>query len=180
MRFLTRLLKTPEEDQNEEEDEFDAEENGLLIVNSLSRDAEGATPAGTPEADAPQANVLAVEGEMADPPSQGEARPAEDEAGQLLTGESEPANPTEESSAPQSQAPETVGEEPQTEEGSSDDPMHMFRASAKRTFMAPVLKDDLEDLAAVDLLAVARSIRNDLLGRQAAGVENPQKQERAA
>ncbi len=180
MRFLTRLLKTPDEDQNEEQDEFGAEENGLLMIPSLPGDAEGATLAGTPEADAPQVNVPAVEGEMADPPSQGEARPAEDEAGQLLTGEDKSPDQTEESPAPESQAPESVGEEPQTEEGSSDDPMHMFRASAKRTFTAPVLKDDLEDLPAVDLLAVARSIRNDLLGRQAAGVENPQKQERAA
>lgn len=180
MRFLTRLLKTPEEDQNEEQDEFDAEENGLLIVNSLPRDAEGATPAGTPEADAPQASVPAVGREMADPPSQGDVRPAEDEAGQLLTGEDKSPGQTEKSPPPQSQAPESVGEEPQTEEGSSDDPMHMFRASAKRTFMAPVLKDDLEDLPAVDLLAVARSIRNDLLGRQAVAVEKPQKQERAA
>jgi hypothetical protein len=166
MRFLTRLLKTPEEDQNEDEDEFAAEENGLLMVPSLPGDREGASLAGTPEADAAQAKVPAVEGEIANPPSQGEARPAEDEAGQLVTGEDKSLDQTEESPAPESQAPETVAEEPQTEEGSSDDPMHMFRASAKRTHMAPVLKDNLEDVSAVELLAAARSIRDSLQGRQ--------------
>jgi hypothetical protein len=180
MRFLTRLLKTPEEDQDEEQDEFDAEENGLLMTHSLSGDREGAALAGTPEADAPQAKVPAAEGEMANPPSQGEARPAEDEAGQLLAGEGKPADPTEGSPPPQSQAPESVGEEAQTEEGSSDDPMHMFRASAKRAHMAQALKADLEDVPVADLLAEARSIRNDLLGREAAGGEKPQEQQRAA
>jgi len=168
MRFLTRLLKTPDEDENEEQDEFDAEENGLLMMPPLPGDREGAAMAETAEANAPQAKVAAVEGELASPPSQGEVRPAEDEAGQLLAGEGEPADPTQESPPPQSQTPETVGEEPQTEEGSSDDPMHMFRGTAKRASMAPTLKQDLEDVSAVELLAAARSIRNSLPGRQAA------------
>jgi hypothetical protein len=168
MRFLTRLLKTPDEDQNEEQDEFDAEENGLLMMPSLPGDREGAAMAETAEANAPQAKVAAAEGELASPPSQGEARPAEAEAGQLLAGEGEPADPTQESPPPQSQTPETVAEEAQAEQGSPDDPMNMFRGTAKRTHMAPVLKEDLTDLSAVDLLAVARSIRNSLLGRQTA------------
>jgi hypothetical protein len=180
MRFLTRLLKTPEEDQNEDEDEFAAEENGLLMVPSLPGDREGASLAGTPEADAAQAKVPAAEGELANPPSQGEARPAEDEAGQLVAGEGESPDLTKETRPPQSETQETVAEGAQTEQPSPDDPMNMFRGTAKRTHMAPVLKDNLEDVSAVDLLTVARSIRNDLLGRQAAGVENPQKQERAA
>lgn len=175
MRFLTRLLKTPEEDQNEEQDEFDAEENGLLMIPSVAGDREGAAPAGTPEADASQAEVPAAEGKLANPPSQGEARGAEDEAGELLAGGGEPPDPTEESPPPQSQTAETVPEEAQTEEASPDDPMSMFRGTAKRTRMAPVLKEDLGDLSAVELLAAARSIRNSLLGRQAAsgaGQEN--------
>jgi hypothetical protein len=49
MRFLTRLLKTPNEDQEEDLDEFDAEENGLLMIRSLSGDREGPTPAGRKE-----------------------------------------------------------------------------------------------------------------------------------
>ena len=54
MRFLTRLLKTPDEDQEEDQDEFDAEESGLLMVHALPADREGAASPGTPEAGAPQ------------------------------------------------------------------------------------------------------------------------------
>jgi hypothetical protein len=169
MRFLTRLLKTPDEDQNEEQDEFDAEKNGLLMIPSLSGDREGTTLGGTSEADALQAKVPAAEGELASPPSQGEARPAEDE----------PPDATEESPPLQSQTPETVAEEAQTEEGSPDDPLNMFRATAKRTHMAPVLKEDLEDVSAVELLAAARSIRNSLLGRQAVSGAGQGKQKAA-
>jgi hypothetical protein len=167
MRFLTRLLKTPDEDQNEEQDEFAAEENGLLMIHSLPGDREAAAIAETAEANAPQANVPAAEGELANPPSRGEVKPTEEEAGQPLAGEGEPADPVEESPPPQSQAPETVGQEAQTQQASPDDPLNMFRGTAKRTYMVPVLKEDLEDVPAVDLLAVARSIRNSLLGRQA-------------
>jgi len=166
MRFLTRLLKTPDEDQNEEEDEFEAEENGLLMVPSVREDREREALAGTPEADAPQAKAPAAEGELANPPSQGTAGAAEDEAGQLLAGEGGPSDPAEESPPPESETPETVAEEAQTEEASPDDPLNMFRATAKRTFMAPVLKDDLQDVSVAELLAAARSIHNSLLGRQ--------------
>jgi len=179
MRFLTRLLKTPEEDQNEEQDEFDAEENGLLMIPSLPTDREEAAPAGTPEADARQAEVPAAEGELANPPFQGEARPAENEAGELLAGGGEPPDLTEESPPPQSQTAETVPEEAQTEEASPDDPMSMFRGTAKRTHMAPVLKEDLGDVSAVELLAAARSIRNSLLGRQGASGAGQGKQKAA-
>ena len=179
MRFLTRLLKTPDEDQNEEEDEFDAEENGLLMVPSVREDREGAALAGTPEADAPQAKVPAAEGELANPPPQGTAGAAEDEAGQLLTGEGEPSDPTKESPPLESETPETVAEEGQTEQASPDDPLNMFRATAKRTFMSPVLKDDLQDVSVAELLDTARSIRNILLGKQAVN-EAGQGNEKAA
>jgi hypothetical protein len=167
MRFLTRLLKTPEEDENEDQDEFDAEESGLLMIPSLSADREGTAPAATPNADAPQAEVPAAEGELADPPSEGEASPAQDQAGEPVADGGETPDTTEESSPLQSEGAETAPEEGETEEASPDDPMSMFRGSAKRTHMAPVLKDNLEDIPAVELLAVARSIRNSLLGKQA-------------
>jgi len=166
MRFLTRLLKTPDEDQNEEEDEFEAEENGLLMIRSLPEDKEGAALAGTPEADAPQAMVPVAEGEPANPPSEGAAGAAEDEAGQLLASEGEPSDPAKESSPLESETPETVAEEAQTEEVSPDDPLNMFRGTAKRTYMSQVLKDDLQDVSVAELLAAARSIRNTLLDKQ--------------
>jgi len=168
MRFLTRLLKTPDEDQNEEEDEFEAEENGLLMIRSLPEDKDGAALVGTPEADVPEAKVSAAEGELSNPPLQGTAGAAEDEAGQLLTGEGEPSDPTKESPPPESETPETAAEESQTEQASPDDPLNMFRGTAKRTYMSQVLKDDLQDVSVAELLAAARSIRNTLLGEQAA------------
>jgi hypothetical protein len=167
MRFLTRLLKTPDEDQNEEEDEFDAEKSGLLMVPSLPGDREGGALAGIPNADAPQAKAPAAEGELASLPSQGEAIPADDEAEQLLASEGGPPDPAPGSPPPESETPETGAEEAETEEASPDDPLSMFRAAAKRTHMAPVLKEDLEDMSAAELLAMARSIRNSVLDRQA-------------
>ena len=166
MRFLTRLLKTPDEDQNEEEDEFEAEETGLLMIGSLPEDKEGAALAGTPEADAPQAKVPAAEGELANPPPHGTAGAAEDEAGQLLASEGEPSDPAKESPPPESETPEPVAEESQTEQASPDDPLNMFRGTAKRTYMSQVLKDDLQDVSVAELLAAARSIRNTLLDKQ--------------
>jgi len=169
MRFLTRLLKTPDEDQNEEQDEFAAEENGLLMMPSLPGDKEEAAPAATLKVEVTQAGMLGVEGTAPSPPALEEAPPGEDQVGQPLAGEERSPDATEESPLAQSLAPETVREEAQTEQGSPDDPMHMFRASAKRANMAAALKEDLQDVPAVDLLTEARLIRNSLRSRQAAG-----------
>jgi hypothetical protein len=168
MRFLTRLLKTPDQDQEEDQDEFAAEENGLLMVQALPADREGAASPGTPEAGAPQTGAPVAEGEPANPPSQGEVRPAEAEAEPLFAIAGEPPGPAEESPPPESQTPESVAEEAQTEQESSDDPMSLFKGAAKRTYMSPVLKEDLQDVSAAELLATARSVRNSVLGRLAA------------
>jgi hypothetical protein len=179
MRFLTRLLKTPDQDQEEDQDEFAAEENGLLMVQALPDGKERIGFAGTPEADAPQTGVPAAEGEPANPPSQGEVNPAEAEAEPLFAAAGEPPGPAEESPPPESQTPETVAEEAQTEQESSDDPLSLFKDAAKRTYMSPVLKEDLQDVSAAELLATARSVRNSVLGRQAASGAG-QRNEKAA
>ena len=109
-----------------------------------------------------------AEGELANPPSQGEVRPAEAEAEQLFAAAGEPPGPAEESPPPESETPETVAEEAQTEQESSDDPLSLFKDAAKRIHMSPVLKEDLQDVSAAELLATARSVRNSVLGRLAA------------
>lgn len=154
MGFLTRLLKTPDENQDEGQDEFNAEQNGLLMVPSLPADAEAPT----------------AEGGLASPPAQGETEAAQDEVAEPSQGEGEPLNLTDESPPVQSQAEQAVPEEVQAEQAPSDDALSLFRASAAtRADLPPVLKEGLEDVSAADLLADARSIRNSLLGGQAAG-----------
>jgi hypothetical protein len=179
MRFLTRLLKTPDQDQEEDQDEFDAEENGLLMVQALSGDKEGTESAGTPEADALRTEIPAAEGEPANPPSQGEVRPTEAEAEPLFADGGEPPAPAEESPPAETETPETVAEEAQTEQESSDDPLSLFRGAAKRIQMSPGLRADLQDVSAAELLAAARSVRNSLLGGQAASGAG-QRNEKAA
>jgi hypothetical protein len=179
MRFLTRLLKTPDEDHEEDQDEFDAEENGLLMVQALSGDKEGTASPGMPEADAPQTGTPAAEGQPANPPSQGEVRPVEAETEQLFAGAGESPAPAEESPPAESETPETVAEEAQTEQESSDDALSLFRGAAKRIQVSPALREGLLDVSASELLATARSVRNSLLGGQAASGAD-QRDEKAA
>jgi hypothetical protein len=95
-------------------------------------------------------------------------RPVEAEAGQLFPSEGGSPAPEEQSPPAQSETAETVGEEAQTEQESSDDPLSIFRGAAKRIHVSPVLKEGLQDVSASELLATARSVRNSLLGGQAA------------
>ena len=179
MRFLTRLLKTPDEDQEEDQDEFAAEENGLLMVQALSGDKEGTGSSGMPEADAPQTGIPAAEGQPANPPSQGEVRPVEAESEQLFAGGGESPAPAEELPPAESETPETVAEEAQTEQESSDDPLSLFRSAAKRIQVSPTLREGLQDVPVAELLATARSVRSSLLGGQAASGAG-QRNEKAA
>jgi hypothetical protein len=199
MRFLTKLIKTPEDDQNEDQDEFDAEKKGLLMIPSLpGEQEEGAAStrppveainAGMPAAEgaastrpaveAINAGMPAAEGAAPYPPSQAEGGPAQDEVGQPPVGEGESSGATQESPLAQDPSQEIAGEQTDTEETSPDDPLHMFRATAKRTFMASALKDDLEDVPLAELLAEARSIRDSLASKEDAGGTG-QGQERAA
>jgi len=163
MGFLKRLLKTPDEDQDEGQDEFNAERNGLLMVPSLPADAQAPTAEGGP----------------ASPPAQGETEAAQDEVSEPSQGEEEPLSLTDESPPVQSQAEQAapegveteqaIPEDVQVEQASSDDTLSLFRASAAtHAYLPSVLKEGLEHVSAADLLADARSIRNSLLGGQAA------------
>jgi hypothetical protein len=173
MGFLTRLLKTPDEDQEEGPDEFNAEQNGLLMAPSAPSDAEAPTE----------------EGGLASPPAQGEAKAAQDEVAEPSEGEVEPLSLTDQSPPVQDQAQAAVPEDPETveavadevqaEQASSDDTLSLFRTTVVTQCDLPsVLREGLEDIAAADLLAEARSIRDSLLGKGAAG--GKQRSEEAA
>jgi hypothetical protein len=165
MRFLNRLLKTPEEEQDETKDEFDAEEKGLLMIPSLPGDKEESPPSATLETVASEPETLVAEGTAQGPPAEVEAATGPDQIAQPPAGEGEPATATQESPPAEDSTPEAEAEG--TEEGSSDDPMHMFRASAKRAYMAAALTDGMEDVPIADLLAEARSLRAILDGEAA-------------
>ena len=161
MRFLNRLLKTPEEEQDETQDEFDAEEKGLLMIPSLPGGKDQAPPSAMLETVVAEPETLAAEGT-----APGEAATGPDQVGQPPAGEGGPPSATQESPPAEDSTPETAGEGTETE-ASPDDPMHMFRASAKRTYMAAALTDGLEDVSIAELLAEARSLRA-ILGGEAA------------
>ena len=148
MGLLKRLMKRAD-DYDEGEDEFNAEESGLLMAPSLLSDAEKA----------------AAEEESASPPVQGEAQADQPEAAELSPGGGDPLDLTAASPPVQSQAQPAVAQKAPAEQGSTDDSLSLFKASAtEQTALLPTLTDALEDIAAADLLADARSVRNRLLG----------------
>ena len=169
MRFLNRLLKTPEEEQDETKDEFDAEEKGLLMIPSLPGDKEESPPSATLETVVAEPETVAAEGTAQGPPAEGEAATGPDQVAQPPASEGEPTSASQELPPVEGSAAETAAEGSETEEGSPDDPMHMFRASAKRTYMAAALTGGLEDVPIADLLAEARSLRAILGGEAASG-----------
>jgi hypothetical protein len=147
MGFLTRLLKTPGDDQEEGQDEFHAEESGLLMVPSLPTDKQETTPA--------------------DPAPQDEASLTQDEGTQILPVQSQPQELTEEPPATQDQASQPTSEKAEAEQDPSSDPLSLFRTTAaKQLCLSPALLESVEDVSAADLLAEARSIRDSLLGRR--------------
>jgi len=155
MGFLRRLLKTPDEDEDEGQDEFAAEENGLLMVPSLPGDRE--EPATTEGGADSQVLMAAPE-------------PAEGALAQAVAGGLDPPDLAGASSAVQGQP----------EQGPSDEAMDLFRAAAVReSLMSPVLKESVEDVSVTDLLAEARSIRDCLSGGDAGSGAGERKQEAA-
>lgn len=147
MGLLKRLRRRP---GDEDEDEFDAEESGLLMVSSPPSNAEKA----------------AREEESASPPAQEEAQASQPEAAEPSPGGGDPLDLTPASPPVQSQAQPAVAQEAPAQESSFGDSLSLFKASvSEQTSLLPVLKDTLEDIAAADLLADARSVRDRLLGR---------------
>lgn len=154
MGFLKRVAKTPDESQDEGEDEFNAEENGLLMASSPPSDAQ--TPAGVAES--------------TDPSAPAEAEPAQDPASQVAQGGEDPPDMTAEPPAADSEAQQGASAD---EAATDDDALALFKASAKEgmTGIPSVLREDFEDISAADLLAEARAVRAGLLGVEAPGGE---------
>ena len=140
-------MKNTVEEKGEEQDEFAAEENGLLMVPSLP-------------------------GERAEPATPG---PAEDMRAQPVAGGADPLDLAGASSAVQGQPEPIPGQEPQAEQGSSNEAMDLFRTDAVREdLLSPVLMDSIEDVSVTDLLAEARSIRDGLSGGRSGAGEREQ------
>jgi hypothetical protein len=169
MGFLTRLLKTPDENQEDEgQDEFNAEESGLLMVPSLP--SEEAAPAETAGADQPAAEAPAPEGELASPPPQANTEAAQGDLPQSPAGGADPLSLTAESPPAESQTQGAMPAEGQADLGSpSGDTLDLFRATVlSPTDLPSILKDSLVDVSMADLLAEASSVRNGLLAGRAA------------
>jgi hypothetical protein len=156
MGFLKRVLKISDEDQDEGEDEFHAEQNGLLMVSSLPSDA--LPPAAEPDSESP--------------PPPAEAEPVADPDVQVAQGEGDPLDVAAESPPAESQVQQDVPTQAPPGEGAGDpDALSLFKASAKEgvTGIPSVVKEDMEDISTADLLADARSVRARLLGAEAGG-----------
>jgi hypothetical protein len=158
MGLLSRILKTPDDDTDEVQDEFQAEESGLLMAASPASKEAAVTP---PEAGADAS--LEVTAETA-AEAEGVALTAEGEAqgpSQQEEGESPEA-----ANDPGASEPPSEGEPPPSEppDGSADDPLAAFRSTVGERRHVQGIQDDLVDVSAAELLAEARSIRDALVG----------------
>ena len=154
MGLLKRLMKTPDEDQDEGQDEFNAEESGLLMTPSLPSEAE-AQPAEEGPADTPPPAEAGAAPDPIAQPSQGGADPL------AIGDQSPPVQSPEQPAAPA---------DPLEGQASSDEGLSMFRDSAITASSLPsTLREALEDVSMADLLADARSILSSLRGGRAAG-----------
>jgi len=154
-------MKNTVEEKGEEQDEFAAEENGLLMVPSLP--GERAEPARTEGAAAESQVPTAA------------PVPAEDAGAQPVASGVDPLDLAGTSSAAQGQPEPVPGQEPQLEQGSSNEAMDLFRTDAVREdLLSPVLMDSIEDVSVTDLLAEARSIRDGLSGGRSGAGEREQ------
>jgi hypothetical protein len=168
MRFLTRIMKTPVEDQDEGQDEFEAEKNGLLMVPSLPGQ-EGETVE-APQAESDPAAAPAAEEELASALPQDQSTPTEDVEAQPSSSEEDPLDMAEAPAPAESEVQQTAAPAEQAEQDPSNDTLDLFRAAATRdSHLSPALAEDLKDVSAADLLAEARSIRDTLLSAQASG-----------
>ena len=162
MGFLGRILKAPAESQSEEQDEFNAEEKGLLMVPSLPG---GEAEPGTREDGIGQAQVYTAEDGLGPDPS-------EDSEAQPLGSNEDPLDLAAVASGAQGQPKPVADQQPGADEESSDGALDFFRATVIRQSSLPsALRDNLEDVSAAELLAEARSIRNCLLGEGTAAGE---------
>jgi hypothetical protein len=164
MGLLSRVLKTPDDDTDEVQDEFQAEESGLLMASAPASEKEADTP---PEAgvDAPPeaAAEMPAEAEDVAPTAEGgaESPSQQGDPSQQGEGESPEAADNPEASEPpaESQAPPS-----QPAENSDEDPLAAFRSTLGQHQYTQGIQDDLVEVPMAELLAEARSIRDALAG----------------
>lgn len=174
MRLFKGSKDTSDEDQDENEDEFHAEESGLLMAQPPPGDSEKAGTPSAPEGDTPESKP--PENESADPLSLDDPGAGEGEAAQSPESGGDPLDIVNDSSSSPSEEQGASPPVVSTVSASSDSAMDLFKAAAtgSKDSLSSALKDDLEDVSAEDILADARYIRNLLLGEQAAANEGPE------
>jgi hypothetical protein len=149
MGMLSRILKTSDDD-DESEDEFQAEESGLLMAAPAAE--------GTPFEASPAPEVEGREERPTEAVAETEAEVDAEADGEAPAAESDPeTEPAEEEDA----EPEAQSEPESDEEGSedsADDPLSAFRSTLGKRDRARALEQDLPDVAAHELLAEARSV----------------------
>jgi hypothetical protein len=156
MGLLSRILKTPNDDADDAEDEFEAEQNGLLMASLPPEEpAEAAQPEARADAPSGATADMTPQAEAAAPTAEGEAE------GQ--PGEEEGKPPQATGDAPSSE-PEEQAEPPADEaaDDSSDDMLAAFKTKFGQRDRAQAIHDDLVDVPMAELLAEARAIRDAL------------------
>lgn len=153
MGLLSRILKTPDDDTDEVQDEFQAEESGLLMASSPAGEEAAGTPPETGLDASPEAAAeMPAEAEDVAPTAEGSAEnPSQQEEGEPpeVANDSEASEPPAESEPP---------------EDSADDPLAAFRSTLDQRRHVQGIEDDLVDVPAADLLVEARSILDALAG----------------
>lgn len=158
MGLLSRILKTPNDDEDDTEGQFPAEESGLLMASLPPEDEAAAaqaeappdTPSGATADVTPEPEAAAPTGEDSaegQPPAGDEEKPPE-------------AAGDEGSSEPREQAEPAAGE---PADDSSDDLMEAFKSTLGQRDHTGVLHDDLVDVPMAELLAEARAVRDALM-----------------
>ena len=172
MGLLSRILKTPDPDADEVQDEFQAEESGLLMASSPPAEEAADAP---PEPGADTASEAAAE---MPPEAESEAPTAEGGAESPSQEEGEPSEAAEDAAVAE---PEAQIEPPpsEPEEDSSGDPLAAFRSTAGQHGQAQAIQADLVDVPVEELLGEARSIR-DALSAAARGGHLPEEAEQEA
>jgi hypothetical protein len=161
MGFLTRLLKTPNDDEDEMQDELRAEETGLLMASSIPREEDADTPPDTGVDAPPDTGADAPPEAAAEMPPEAEDAAPTGEDGAESPAEEEQDEPAQDSAPAEPEAPVEPPPDESPEEP-SDDPLAVFRSSQSQRRHTDAFRQDLVEVPLDELLAEARSIRDAL------------------
>jgi hypothetical protein len=173
MRFLKGHKKTAEEDFDESQDEFNAEESGLLMTESAVDDGQEAELTAAAQGEDPPTDAVVEDGDLS-VTSEEEGEAAESDVAPPPEAGDATLQVVDESSSPDKEE-SAVGER-----DSSDSSLDLFKSAASsRDSVNPLLKDELGSVSAADLLTEARAVCSMLLrAKTSAGTDS--ENERAA